>query len=50
MLRTKAMREKEAQREKRRYRYSLIRIRFPNGVVLQVRDSEFRGGVCVSLP
>ena len=36
MLRTKAMREKEEQREKRKYRYSLIRVRFPDGIVLQV--------------
>ena len=36
MLRTKEMREREALREKRRYRYSLIRIRFPDGLVLQV--------------
>ncbi|GLH10173.1 UBX domain-containing protein 6 [Gryllus bimaculatus] len=35
MLRTKAMREKEEQREMRRYRYALIRIRFPDGVFLQ---------------
>ena len=35
MLRTKAMREREEQREKRRYRYTLIRIRFPDGIVLQ---------------
>lgn len=35
MLRTKAMREKDEQRELRRYRYTLIRIRFPDGVLLQ---------------
>lgn len=35
MLRTKAMREREEQREKRKYRYTLIRIRFPDGLVLQ---------------
>ncbi|XP_067001266.2 UBX domain-containing protein 6 [Anabrus simplex] len=35
MLRTKAMREKEEQREMRRYRYALIRVRFPDGVFLQ---------------
>eukprot|EP00095_Tigriopus_kingsejongensis_P004109 maker-scaffold122_size333723-snap-gene-0.19 protein:Tk04109 transcript:maker-scaffold122_size333723-snap-gene-0.19-mRNA-1 annotation:"ubx domain-containing protein 6-like" len=35
MLRTKAMREREVQRERRKYRYSLIRVRFPDGVVLQ---------------
>ena len=36
MLRTKAMREKEEQREKRKYRYTHIRVRFPDGIVLQV--------------
>ncbi len=36
MLRTKAMREKELEKEKRRYRYTLIRVRFPDGLVLQV--------------
>merc|ERR1712150_347183 len=35
MLRTKAMREREELREKRKYRYTLIRIRFPDGLVLQ---------------
>lgn len=35
MLRTKAMREREEQRELRRYRYALLRIRFPDGVFLQ---------------
>ncbi|KAK9497789.1 hypothetical protein O3M35_003712 [Rhynocoris fuscipes] len=34
-LRTKAMREKEEQREIKKYRYTLIRIRFPNGHYLQ---------------
>uniref|UniRef100_A0A023EZY3 Putative ubiquitin regulatory protein n=1 Tax=Triatoma infestans TaxID=30076 RepID=A0A023EZY3_TRIIF len=34
-LRTKAMREKEEQREIRKYRYSLIRVRFPDGCFLQ---------------
>ncbi|KAJ4448122.1 UBX domain-containing protein 6 [Periplaneta americana] len=35
MLRTKAMREKEEQREMRRYRYALMRIRMPDGILLQ---------------
>lgn len=35
MLRTKAMREKEEKREMRKYRYAVIRIRFPDGVLLQ---------------
>ncbi|KAM4658586.1 UBX domain-containing protein 6 [Amazona ochrocephala] len=35
MLRTKAMREKEEQREMRKYNYTLLRIRFPDGYLLQ---------------
>lgn len=35
VLRTKAMREKEEQREMRKYRFALIRIRFPDGILLQ---------------
>ncbi|KAG8232571.1 hypothetical protein J437_LFUL012947 [Ladona fulva] len=35
MLRTKAMREREEQRERRLYKYTLIRIRFPDGIQLQ---------------
>ena len=35
MLRTKAMRERDEQRELRKYRYTLIRVRFPDGVILQ---------------
>ncbi len=35
MLRTKEMREREQMRELRKYRYCLIRTRFPNGVILQ---------------
>ncbi|XP_072019966.1 UBX domain-containing protein 6-like [Amphiura filiformis] len=34
-LRTKAMRENEEQKRMRRYRYCLLRIRFPDGVLLQ---------------
>lgn len=34
-LRTKAMRERDAKRELRIYRYALIRIRLPNGLILQ---------------
>uniref|UniRef100_A0A146MC62 UBX domain-containing protein 6 n=1 Tax=Lygus hesperus TaxID=30085 RepID=A0A146MC62_LYGHE len=34
-LRTKAMREKEEQRELKKYRYTLIRVRFPDGILLQ---------------
>jgi len=35
MLRTKAMREREEMKERRKYRFALIRIRFPDGLVLQ---------------
>jgi len=35
MLRTKAMRERDEQRELRKYRYTAIRVRFPNGLILQ---------------
>jgi len=35
MLRTKAMRDKEEARAKRKYKYCLIRIRFPDGWILQ---------------
>lgn len=34
-LRTKAMRERDAKREVRIYRYALVRIRLPNGLILQ---------------
>jgi len=35
MLRTKAMREKEEAKARRKYKYCLIRVRFPDGWVLQ---------------
>ncbi len=35
MLRTKEMREREQMRELRKYRYTLMRIRFPDGIMLQ---------------
>ncbi|XP_042335655.1 UBX domain-containing protein 6 isoform X2 [Sceloporus undulatus] len=35
MLRTKAMREREEQRELRKYNYTLLRVRFPDGYILQ---------------
>uniref|UniRef100_A0A665TMT3 UBX domain-containing protein 6 n=1 Tax=Echeneis naucrates TaxID=173247 RepID=A0A665TMT3_ECHNA len=35
MLRTKAMREREEQRERRKYNYTLLRIRLPDGNILQ---------------
>lgn len=35
MLRTKAMKEAEAKRALRKYRYALIRVRFPDGILLQ---------------
>jgi len=36
VLRTKAMREKQEQKEMRRYKYALVRVRFPDGIFLQV--------------
>lgn len=38
ILKTKAMREREEQRNLRMYRYSLVRVKFPNGLYIQVRD------------
>uniref|UniRef100_A0AAR2LEX2 UBX domain-containing protein 6 n=1 Tax=Pygocentrus nattereri TaxID=42514 RepID=A0AAR2LEX2_PYGNA len=35
MLRTKAMREKDEQRERRKYNYTLLRVRLPDGNILQ---------------
>ncbi|KFQ74473.1 UBX domain-containing protein 6, partial [Phaethon lepturus] len=35
LLRTRAMREKEEQREMRKYNYTLLRVRFPDGYILQ---------------
>ncbi|GAA6110846.1 UBX domain-containing protein 6 isoform X1 [Tachysurus ichikawai] len=35
MLRTKAMREKDEQRERKKYNYALIRVRLPDGNILQ---------------
>ncbi|XP_013086284.2 UBX domain-containing protein 6-like [Biomphalaria glabrata] len=35
MLRTKAMRERDEQRELRKYRYVLLRVKFPDGILLQ---------------
>ncbi|KAL1022961.1 hypothetical protein UPYG_G00034740 [Umbra pygmaea] len=35
MLRTKAMREREQQRERRKYNYALLRVRLPDGNILQ---------------
>ncbi|XP_013168764.1 PREDICTED: UBX domain-containing protein 6 [Papilio xuthus] len=35
MLRTRAMREKDELREMRRYKFALIRVRFPDGILLQ---------------
>lgn len=35
VLRTKAMREKEEQRELRKYNYTLLRVRLPDGCLLQ---------------
>ncbi|XP_070160110.1 UBX domain-containing protein 6 [Polyergus mexicanus] len=35
MLRTKAMREKDEQRVLRRYKFAILRIKFPDGIILQ---------------
>lgn len=35
MLRTKAMRERDEKRELRKYRYALMRVRLPDGILLQ---------------
>ncbi|KAJ2944929.1 hypothetical protein O0L34_g1824 [Tuta absoluta] len=35
MLRTKAMREKDEVREMRKYKFAIIRVRFPDGILLQ---------------
>ncbi|XP_069550925.1 UBX domain-containing protein 6 isoform X1 [Brachyistius frenatus] len=35
MMRTKAMREREEQRERRKYNYTLLRVRLPDGNLLQ---------------
>lgn len=35
MLRTKAMREREERRELLKYKFTLIRVRFPDGILLQ---------------
>lgn len=37
ILKTKAMRENEEKRYAKNFKYSLIRIRFPDGLYLQVR-------------
>lgn len=37
-LRTKAMREREEQREMKKYKFALIRVRFPDGIFLQVKS------------
>lgn len=39
MLRTKAMREKDEQRERRKYNYALVRVRLPDGNILQGMQS-----------
>lgn len=41
MLRTKVMREKEEQRERRKYNYTLLRIRLPDGSLLQGKSLFF---------
>ena len=46
MLRTKEMREREQTRELRRYRFALVRVRLPDGIILQATfraTSHFSG-------
>lgn len=40
MLRTKAMRERDELRELRKYRFAVIRVRFPDGMLLQVNGVQ----------
>lgn len=40
VLRTKAMREREEQRNLRLYRFALIRVKFPNGIYIQVSEDS----------
>ncbi|KAG8179717.1 hypothetical protein JTE90_006622 [Oedothorax gibbosus] len=37
-LRTKAMRERDGKREIHMYKYTLVRIRLPNGIIMQAND------------
>merc|ERR1712142_990267 len=48
MLRTKAMREKEEAKVKRKYKYCLIRVRFPDGWILQGTFSVYEPVSAVS--
>jgi len=48
MLRTKAMREKEEAKAKRKYKYCLIRVRFPDGWILQGTFSVYEPVSAVS--
>lgn len=38
ILKTKAMREREEQRILRMYKYALVRVKFPDGLFIQVRQ------------
>ena len=49
MLRTKAMREKEEMKERRKYRFALMRIRFPDGLVLQVHRVKLPSAFILSI-
>ena len=41
-LRTKAMRDAEEQKRLRRYRYCLLRVRFPDGIILQGKTASLQ--------
>ena len=46
MLRTKEMRERDRLQGLRKYRYSLIRVKFPDNIILQVCSAHARVCVC----
>lgn len=59
VLRTKAMREREEQREMRKYTYTLLRVRLPDGCLLQgpfwapvryLQAAFVPGEVCLRVP
>lgn len=50
MLRTKAMRERDEQRERRKYNYTLLRIRLPDGNLLQGQRAPLRSPLNMTNP
>lgn len=49
LLKTKAMRENEERRYAKNFRYSLIRIRFPDGLYLQVNNRLFMPSYSIAI-